>query len=583
MQCPTCGSHTPGTLGKCSNCDAPIDVYSVGPLPAPVREGSVLDGGAGLGGGAGHGAAGLDEKTMMVPPPTPVWASASAPPGDPESTATWTFDPDAEGYTPSGGMSALPAGNGAGHGGTGGGHGGAGGAANGAALPPPPMWSGQPDTGGQAQVQAEAGMNGQAQADANGQAGMNGQAQPGMNGQAGANGQANGYEQPALGAPPASGAPALPPAGGYSGGPLAPEATPTPVESIVPDSWFAQPRKPDPQEAADATQVYGQQQQPQQPAGQAWGAPLPIAGSQPQAEATMLDADAGRLAPGPMGAPLDGRTRMDFGPGGGFDQTRMDPGGTSVMGAPPMGPGGPDGYGAPMGQGMPMGQMGQMGPGDPAYPGYPPPPARSGGGPSKPLLIGVAALVVVALVAVAFVVWPSGGGKNEASPKASESSTKPVSQHEKVSPKEKEQAAAMSAVLNASVDARRVLAGALSRTGECKDMPTAIQGFQQAVQRRQNQLNRTRQLQVAQLTKGEQLKSSLGQALQASLQVDQLLLNWARQSGAHCHGKPKPNAAHVPGRAQGERRATLAKQRFVALWNPVAKKTGQPARSWQRV
>ncbi|GAA2156306.1 hypothetical protein [Actinomadura napierensis] len=567
MQCPTCGSHTPGTLGKCSNCDAPIDVYSVGPLPAPVPDGSAALGGT----------AGLDEKTMMVPPPTPAWASANPPPGDPESTATWTFDPDAEGYTPSGGMPALPAGNG-----NGGGHGATGGGTNGAALPPPPMWAGQPDTGGQPQVPA--GMNGQAQPGMNGQAqqSVNGQAQPGANAQPGATGQANGYEQPALGAPPAAGAPALPPAGGIGGRSLAPEAPPTPVESIVPDSWFAQPRKPDPQEAADATQVYGQQQ-PQQPAGQAWGAPLPIAGSQPQAEATMLDADAGRLASGPMGAPLDGRTRMDFGQGGGFDQTRMDPGGTSVMGAPPMGPGGPDGYGAPMGQGMPMGQMSPMGPGDPAYPGYPPPPARSGGGPSKPLLIGVAALVAVALIAVAFVVWPSGGGKNEASPKASESSTKPVSQHEKVSPKEKEQAEAMSAVLNASVDARRVLAGALSRTGKCKDMPTAIQGFQQAVQRRQNQLTRTRQLQVAQLTKGEQLQTSLAQALQASLQVDQLLLNWARQSGAHCHGKPKPNAAHVPGRAQGERRATLAKQRFVALWNPVAKKTGQPARSWQRV
>ncbi|HEU5028586.1 MAG TPA: hypothetical protein VFV01_26985, partial [Spirillospora sp.] len=99
----------------------------------------------------------------------------------------------------------------------------------------------------------------------------------------------------------------------------------------------------------------------------------------------------------------------------------------------------------------------------------------------------------------------------------------------------------------------------------------------------QNQLNRTRNLKVGQLTKGEQLRTSLAQALQASLQVDQLLLHWAQQSRAHCHGKPKPDAAHVPGRAQGERRATLAKQRFVALWNPVAKKTGQPVRSWQRV
>ncbi|WP_143219631.1 hypothetical protein [Actinomadura sp. CNU-125] len=41
MQCPTCGSNTPGTLGRCSNCEAPIDVYSLGPQPplgAPVAD-----------------------------------------------------------------------------------------------------------------------------------------------------------------------------------------------------------------------------------------------------------------------------------------------------------------------------------------------------------------------------------------------------------------------------------------------------------------------------------------------------------------------------------------------------------------
>ncbi|HEU5032592.1 MAG TPA: hypothetical protein VFV01_47265, partial [Spirillospora sp.] len=463
MQCPTCGSHTPGTLGKCSNCDAPIDVYSVGPLPAPVQGGPAA---------ALEGRPGLDEKTMMVPPPTPAWAPASPPPGDPESTATWTFDPDAEGYTPTGGMPALPTGNGAAnaagaHGARANGAGANGPGANGPGASglgaaPPPAWAAE-------------------QANANGQ--------PQANGQANANGQVNGTgQQPALGAAPASGAPALPPAGGgFPGGALAPEEPPPPVESIVPESWFAQPRKPDPQDAAEATQIYGAQQPP---ADQGWGAPLSVAGSPPQGQAPMPDADATQLAPGPMGGvPFDGHTRMDFGQGGGFDQTRMDPGGTSVMGAPPMGPGGPGGfgppggYGDPMNPGMPMGNQGmpmnQMGPGGPGGPGgYPPGPARSGGGTSKPLLIGVAALVAVALVVVAFVAWPSGGGKDDASPKASKSSSKPVSQNEHISDAEKQQAEAMSAVLDASVDARRVLAGALGRAGRCKDLPAAVQGFQ---------------------------------------------------------------------------------------------------------
>ncbi|WP_165978444.1 hypothetical protein [Actinomadura darangshiensis] len=386
--------------------------------------------------------------------------------------------------------------------------------------------------------------------------------------------------QPAL---PANEKPALP-SGGAPSNPFGLAEQGPPTESIVPDSWFAQPRKPEGPEA-DATQVWGQQQP---------------GGAQPH---TMLDADATQLAPGPM--PPGGQ-----GFGGDLDQTRMEQG--SPMAAPPlmgpmnqgpmgpgpgpgqMGPGqmGPGQMGpGPMGPGMQP--MGQMGPGGPGYGGYPPgqmgpgqmqPGGQGKSGTNKPLVAAVAALVTVAAGAVLFVVWPSGGDDASAGGNPSTAaSQEPVAQKNTIPPETKQQAATLNKVLNDSVDTRRILAGALGRAGKCKTLPKAIQGFQSVAHRRTNQLNRTKALKVDKLANGERLRGSLSQALTASLQVDQVLLQWAQANQRHCKGKPKPSAAQVPGRAAGEKRATTAKKQFVVLWNPVAKKTDQPQRSWKRV
>ncbi|NDU75429.1 hypothetical protein GWI34_22795, partial [Actinomadura sp. DSM 109109] len=71
MQCPTCGNDTPGTLGKCSHCEAPIDVYSVGPalpLASPVAEAAPVGTSPAVAGGTDpHG-----DRTMTAPPS---WAS----------------------------------------------------------------------------------------------------------------------------------------------------------------------------------------------------------------------------------------------------------------------------------------------------------------------------------------------------------------------------------------------------------------------------------------------------------------------------------------------------------------------------
>ncbi|MFC6880035.1 MULTISPECIES: hypothetical protein [Actinomadura] len=387
--------------------------------------------------------------------------------------------------------------------------------------------------------------------------------------------------------------------GGFAAGQAAGVGAEQPAESIVPDSWFAQPRKPDSQPEAQGPQVWTPQPQSQD---QAWGmdaAPLAIAGSPPAAEMTQLD------GPSPDGAtqfvanPMMDATQFDSG-------TRVD--GMAVSGhggmmgpspaGDPMASGGFMGNGAQMGPGGPMGPGG-MGPGGPGpmgtdgqggqmngYGGFPPAPTkRSGSQASKPLIISVCALVAVALVAVAFVMWPDGEKKSPpaAKPSATGSGKQQVAQKKRLTGPARQQANAVNELLNASADTRKVLARALASTRQCKELPTAIGGFQTVAQRRQNQLRRTQNLQLDKLQNGERLRAHLRQAFQASLEVDQALLNWARSNQQRCHGKPRPDAAHVPGRAAAEQRATQAKQRFVVLWNPVAKRTSQPQRRWTQV
>ncbi|MFD0691517.1 hypothetical protein [Actinomadura fibrosa] len=581
MQCPTCGSNTPGTLGTCSHCNAPIDVYSVGPaapLAAPVGEVS----------------ADLGERTMMVPPPTPSWASGATPPmpmTPPADPAPPLAPSPAESVIPGIVEPASPA--------------------PGAPLgtPPPPMTPPGPAAGpsstgtsGFAVPSAQSGPlsvptppadpapapapapgtlppvdpestaawtfdpnEDDEPASASGTGGFAAPPPPAWSDGGQDGGQGGGF--PSSGGFASSG-------GGYSTGAGFPSngagfgaGSQQEPESIVPDSWFAQPRKPQEADAAEATQVWAPQSPP---AAQPWG-------GTPQGEATVMDG-ATQIAPGPGMPPADQGTRLDI--NGGFGQS--SPMG-ALMGGPMAGPP----MGAPMGQGMPP--MGQMGPGDPAFGGYPPPPAPSGtggsgGGPSKPLLIAVAALVTIAVAAVAFVAWPGGGGSSSAAKTTTPrpANTK-VAQTNKIPSAAREQAAAMNAILVASGETRGILAGALGRARTCKTLPAAIQGFQTVAQRRQNQLRRNRELKLDKLSNGERLRGSLQQALQASLDVDQALLRWARANQRKCKGKPRPDAAHVPGRAAAERRATTAKRQFVNLWNPVARTTGQPQRGWQQV
>ncbi|MBO2455929.1 hypothetical protein J4573_53265 [Actinomadura barringtoniae] len=597
MQCPTCGSNTPGTLGNCSNCNAPIDREA--PLGAPVADPANAQVAA--------------DKTMMVPPPMPAWAPpASAADQAPAIPGDLPAEPP--GGLPVAGTAFPPASG---------------------SLPPapsdafPPLGNEPPEFASGATTM----LNGSQYGLPNGSNGTNG-----SHGSNGSNGSMNGGAQPQGGRldpasplPPAAQgslppadpestaawtfdpdaddepaqpqsfeAPAPPPpppswANGMNAGAPSPYSTEPPAESIVPDSWFAHPRQPDEQSWNDPL-----------------GAPTSL-----DSGATMMDPGGG--LGGGMGQGVGGpgmvdpnATMMDAGRGmnghgGMHDQTMLDPGQlrpadggqhAPTQVAPGMafdqgmpyepydqGPFAPNGgMGGPGGPGM---QGGPGMPGDPnGYAGYQQPAPSSGGKAGKPLLIGVGALVAVAVIAVGVVMFTGDDKKDPpaAKPPASTATkppnTKQTGNQAPLKGPAKQQAADVNDLLDASAGTKRQLAVALGKTGKCDQLPGAISGFQNVAQRRQNQLHRTQNLELDKLQRGEEMRASLREAFQASLEVDQALLSWAQQQQSNCHGKPNPDAAHAPGRAAGEQKATAAKRRFVKLWAPVAKAAGQPARRW---
>jgi hypothetical protein len=219
----------------------------------------------------------------------------------------------------------------------------------------------------------------------------------------------------------------------------------------------------------------------------------------------------------------------------------------------------------------------------PAYPGSHLGPGQGPGMPdgnqpkrseaSRSLIIAVTVLVIAALAAVALVMWPDGGSKTSgaSSPAAAKKTTKGTSAGAH------QQAVAVNAILNASGTSRGELGRALTAARKCDGLGTAIAGMQTVAQQRQTQISQTRALKVDGLANGARIRSTLGRAINYSLEVDKAYLAWAQASQNGCKGKPKPTADSKRG-ARLSAQASAAKQQFAALWAPVAQKEGMPHR-----
>jgi hypothetical protein len=327
------------------------------------------------------------------------------------------------------------------------------------------------------------------------------------------------------------------------------------AESIVPDSWFAG-SQPGPRQPAEQWPPHPTERSPQ-PTEQS---PHPTEQWSPRPSEQWSPQPSEQWSPRPSEQWSPRAEPANQGPWG----PQPEPGTTSAWGAQPHnGPGAmPHHDNAMPGQGFsPSPHQDFSGP---QHYGYPPAEQKRGRA-GKPMILGVAGLVVVALVAVAFVMWPDSPEKPQSRPTPAA-----VTSSAKVDdPVARKQALTVNSLLNASAASRGELGRALVAAKQCKGLPAAIQAMKRVAQQRQLQISRTRRLQVDSLSGGTQLRAHLAKSMQISLDVDKAYLSWAQHASHGCKGRPKGDANYRRG-GQLSNQATVSKQRFAALWAPVA-------------
>jgi hypothetical protein len=102
--------------------------------------------------------------------------------------------------------------------------------------------------------------------------------------------------------------------------------------------------------------------------------------------------------------------------------------------------------------------------------------------------------------------------------------------------------------------------------------------LQQAISERQGLLTTLAGLQVSAIPSGESMRTDLTSVLQLSIAADRDFIQWMQdpQSTQNCPASTVADAAYDAG-LQSSKRAQQAKADFLALWNPMARQSGQPA------
>ncbi|WP_067475524.1 hypothetical protein [Actinomadura hibisca] len=200
----------------------------------------------------------------------------------------------------------------------------------------------------------------------------------------------------------------------------------------------------------------------------------------------------------------------------------------------------------------------------------PPEPARRS---RKPYLLIAAGAVLLAAVAAAIVLWPSGDDKGanqagdtgrqttQAAPETSEETSETPSDDPSESAEptasgdQTQQARSVDALLGEMAATRSELATATE--GGCDQTILRRVGTQRA-----DQLAQARGLETGALENGTEMKSALVRALEASVESNRLY----QTDG--CPTEPR----------SADQRATSAKSEFLEYWNPVARDTGMSTR-----
>lgn len=204
-------------------------------------------------------------------------------------------------------------------------------------------------------------------------------------------------------------------------------------------------------------------------------------------------------------------------------------------------------------------------------------------------LIAVAAVVVLAAVGVLayLVVKPkpapvASGGTSSANPTSQATSPAANSSSATQLPG----AAAMATIdsdLMQSATERTSVNNAISGVQGCSEsLQSGQAALQQAINTRQDILNGLQTLSVSGLANGAQLVSTLTTAMQASITDDKDFYNWMADeasSGSSCPYNSSQDPYYAAGTGSDNTAATQAKDAFLAIWNPMAPRYGQPTYS----
>jgi hypothetical protein len=161
------------------------------------------------------------------------------------------------------------------------------------------------------------------------------------------------------------------------------------------------------------------------------------------------------------------------------------------------------------------------------------------------------------------------------SPQSSSSSS---SSQQAAPSSEKDQVTQFGSAVRGSAKARALVTTAVPQVASCATTPAAgIAQLQQAITERQHITATLSGLPVSQIPNGQAMRADLGKVLQLSVTADHDFISWMQDPATvqSCPGSTTTDAHYAAG-VQASQQAAHAKEQFLALWNPLAKRFGQP-------
>jgi hypothetical protein len=143
---------------------------------------------------------------------------------------------------------------------------------------------------------------------------------------------------------------------------------------------------------------------------------------------------------------------------------------------------------------------------------------------------------------------------------------------------EQSQVAQVTPQIRRSVSARATVVTATQGVAACRMAPgQGISRMNQAISERRAVITRLGTLSVAAVPNGQRLLADFKQVLRQSIRADQGFIGWMRdiQNSGSCPVNTTADASYRAG-LRASRQASSAKLSFLGLWNPLARRFGQP-------